>query len=358
MQIRTNEITASSGFSILEVMIAVGILSVASYFVVSLLHSSLKGSVQTNVTVQAENIKRNLVNNFTNDPSWINTLTATQNLSCLLPLYSGGAASCPAGDYTNIVLVKDGGPSPGGLLYDSSNASNGFDSNGFKCSGFTSAGNDKCPFRVDITVSLSCPAGCDDPQVRIIGDMKYAPVNPAFKASFNPSKYHFDFIRSQEASSLQSSCDMLDGVYDSGPPAKCRIAVVPSGAVIAVDSASCPPGFSTFTPAAGRVLEGAGAGGTTTYNVGDSGGSDSHTLTLDELPNHTHDVPEIVTDVAIFGSGGRGGYAAGSPFRSMGATGGLTNGGLPQPYGSQPDGSAAPIDIRQAYYPLLYCQKN
>jgi len=353
---RTKKITTSSGFSILEVMVAVGILGVASYFVVSLLHTSLKGSIQTNVTVQAENIKRNLVNNFTNDPSWINTVKASPTLSaCLAPLYSGGTASCPAGDYTNIV-VKDGG---GHLFYDSTATSNnGFDSNGAMClGGFTSAGNDKCPFRVDIKVTLSCPSGdCSNPQVQIVGDMKFAPVNPAFKVSFNPAKYHFDFIRGQEASSLQATCDMLNGVYDSGPPPKCRVSIVPSGAIIAVNSTSCPPGYSVFTQAAGRLI--VGVGGTSGYGMNDNGGSDTHTLSLAEMPIHYHDIGVIQSYVAIaFGITGRGGFAAGSFAETMGATGGLPD-GASQPFGTPANGTAKPFDSRQAFYTLLYCQKN
>jgi len=343
MQFRTKATVADSGFSLLEIMVAMGILAVASYFLISLLQTSLKGSTQNNVTVQAEMIKRNLVNNFTNDPSWINTVNSNPSLACLLPLYAGtpGGSTCAPGSISNIV-VMDGA----GLFYDSTvSANNGFDANGVMCpGGFNSAaGNDKCPFRVDITVNLICPAGgCGDPQIRIIGKMTYNPANPAFKkVTFNPDKYGFDFIRSQEASSLQASCDMLNGIYDSGPPPKCTIATVPQSTVIAVDAASCPDGYSPFGPAAGRVIMGAGSNGTTTYSVGDSGGSDTHILSLAEMPSHTHGVGAVARDVGFSAGGGRGAFVTGGPMRMSGATGG-----------------GQPFDNRQPYYALLYCQKN
>jgi len=336
------EITASSGFSLLEIMVAMGILAVASYFLISLLQTSLKGSTQTNVTVQAEMIKRNLVNNFTNDPSWINTVNNNPSLACLLPLYAGtrGGSTCAAGSIPNII-VMDGA----GLFYDSTiSANNGFDPNGVVCpGGFNSAtGNDKCPFRVDITVNLTCPAGgCGDPQIRITGKMTYAPASPAFKnVSFNSAKYGFDFIRSQEASATQASCDMFDGVYIPGPPPKCTIATVPQSTVIAVNQANCPPGYSAFTQAAGRVI--VGVGGAAGYALDVPGGSDTHTLSLQEMPNHNHGAGQVAGDSGNSrGHSGRGGFVAGGTPTQTFATGG---------------GQA--FDNRQAFYPLLYCKKD
>jgi hypothetical protein len=75
-----------------------------------------------------------------------------------------------------------------------------------------------------------------------------------------------------------------------------RIAL-PVGAIVAFDATTgCPNGWSPFERAGGRTLIGAGlhtnldqsGHALSTYKVGDIGGEERHTLTLEEMPGHTH----------------------------------------------------------------------
>jgi len=70
---------------------------------------------------------------------------------------------------------------------------------------------------------------------------------------------------------------------------------VPTGAVMAFDLPQCPPGWGDFAPLAGRVVVGAGSGNRdqadkllTARTLDDFGGEETHVLTIDEMPKHTH----------------------------------------------------------------------
>ncbi|MGZ6357861.1 MAG: type II secretion system protein [Bdellovibrionota bacterium] len=195
----------SGGFSLIEAMVAIGILGVIGYFVVSLFSSSLKNTTQSNVSVQADTFKRNLINNLSNDGAWANTVLKNPSLSCLAPLYptppaQPGQATCANPTTTNNIIVQNAGPGGGTTVYDNSNPVNGFTSSGAPCHGYSAAGNDQCPFQMNLAVTMSCPAPatiCANPQVELKGVLTYAPVSKAFQVALNASKYGFDFIRGQ-----------------------------------------------------------------------------------------------------------------------------------------------------------------
>lgn len=70
---------------------------------------------------------------------------------------------------------------------------------------------------------------------------------------------------------------------------------VPKGAVMAFDLAKCPEGWSDLQMTAGRVIVGAGEGNRdlgdrplTKRELHDMGGEEKHTLTVAEMPSHTH----------------------------------------------------------------------
>jgi len=58
----------------------------------------------------------------------------------------------------------------------------------------------------------------------------------------------------------------------------------PSGAVVAFDLATCPAGWSDYTSANGRQIIGISA----THARGTVGGSETHVLSVAEMPSHNH----------------------------------------------------------------------
>ncbi len=65
--------------------------------------------------------------------------------------------------------------------------------------------------------------------------------------------------------------------------------VVPEGAIVAFNLTKCPDGWSAFDEARGRTIIGIGKGNELSeYTLGQRGGSETHTLTVEELPKHQH----------------------------------------------------------------------
>lgn len=78
---------------------------------------------------------------------------------------------------------------------------------------------------------------------------------------------------------------------------------VPSGMVAAFDGPNeCPEGWVSFEEAAGRTLIGTGKGqGLSDRRYREQGGAETHTLTVAELPSHTHEVIQMIGNNDIDG---------------------------------------------------------
>ncbi len=93
-------------------------------------------------------------------------------------------------------------------------------------------------------------------------------------------------------------------------------ASVGSGAVVAYDLTKCPNGWSSFKPATGRFLVGAGSEFDVSYEKDSSGnrlsargrlqigGAEAHKLDLAELPKHNHNLTTSL-DGQAFQTGGK-----------------------------------------------------
>ena len=176
------------------------------------------------------------------------------------------------------------------------------------------------------------------------------------------------------SSLVGTACSMAGAIqYDSttNAPAYCNGASwssfgPPSGAVMAFALSSCPAGWVAAdgsggtTDMRGRTIIGYGQGNTaegggtgTNYEViGATGGAETHTLTIPELPvfhlYFNDDGPGTANGLAATGPSGQGYYAAQPPY------GGVTGTGAP----TSDIGGNQPHTIMMPYTVLLWCQKS
>jgi microcystin-dependent protein len=135
--------------------------------------------------------------------------------------------------------------------------------------------------------------------------------------------------------------------------------------VIAAFNGSCPTGWTEYTDAQGRAIIGAGQGdGLTNRTLGSTGGEEEHTLTLAEMPSHSHSMDSAgahthtgrVDNLVSSGS---------NNYRIVGwsHSGGITFSGAVASAGSHTHtinnaGSDAAHNNMQPYIALTYCQKQ
>jgi len=116
---------------------------------------------------------------------------------------------------------------------------------------------------------------------------------------------------------------------------------VPAGLIAAFNANQCPQGWTAFNAAAGRVLLGSGTLGIDQYAVGNTGGEARHTLTIPEIPSHTH--------TYRLGTGEQT-WATSMPANAQ-------NGGGPTGT-TNARGGSQPHENRPPYLVVKYCRKD
>ncbi|MBU3964149.1 hypothetical protein KJ562_00195 [Patescibacteria group bacterium] len=131
---------------------------------------------------------------------------------------------------------------------------------------------------------------------------------------------------------------------------------VPSG-MIAMFNASCPTGWTRFTALDGKFLVGGSS-----YNA-TAGGSNTITLTTNELPAHTH-TGTTASSGAHTHTTRAGSYAEGYPegiSKSVVTASTLetsSSGSHTHAFTTDSTGQGASIDIRPSYATIVLCTKN
>jgi len=118
----------------------------------------------------------------------------------------------------------------------------------------------------------------------------------------------------------------------------------PSGAVMSFDLAACPEGWTQLTAANGRTIIGTGNSGATgaiPHTLRQTGGEETHLLTISEMPSHTH----------LWGTDDYSGATGGKNQRDA-------NGGTVWSAETSATGGSQSHNNMQPYLTLLYCKKN
>jgi hypothetical protein len=128
--------------------------------------------------------------------------------------------------------------------------------------------------------------------------------------------------------------------------------LVPSGAVVAFNLLNCPTGWTALPQAGGRTIVGvnaAGGNGLSQRNLGDTVGEEAHTLSVAEMPSHSHTSVIYATVGTSFTNGTTG-------LQTQGGTSAPTNLGQSIPSNAAGGGNA--FSNMQPSLALLYCQKD
>lgn len=121
----------------------------------------------------------------------------------------------------------------------------------------------------------------------------------------------------------------------------------PTGAVMAFNLTECPAGWKIFEAAKGRTIVGAGQGTNLTNRaLGDTGGTEQHTLTVAQLPSHSHH--------GAINAHGNSYHTGGQPGLNMHVYGQGTTRSNAVSY----TGSGEAHNIMQPFVTLLYCEKE
>ena len=293
-------IRSTSGMSIMEVVIAAGIMGVVTMGVLSLSTLTLKQQTQSNVTFHADTTRRTLLAALNNRASWERTVTNPVNhgteegmsaLDCIPVVnpppglnQAGFACEAAGGAPFSNKMIRQVNNAAGGLVYDASTPTKGIGQSGAACDGFVdptsgAAGNDQCPLRFEVRWTAICSNNpCVNPQVQLRIVALYNP-GPN-RITFNPANYGVEAaLQGQLGSSgtcwthtgddLTQSCGTRVGIGTSTPNALTDLHVMRSGGM---------PRFSIHNPEEQRVFfELAGTGGV--------GGNEGFELEYDNAGN-------------------------------------------------------------------------
>lgn len=136
---------------------------------------------------------------------------------------------------------------------------------------------------------------------------------------------------------------MVSGaIYFLDVASKAPELIVPTGAVIPFNLTRCPPGWTEYTRVKGRTIIGAGKGdGLKDRALGETGGYEMHSLTVDEIPAHNHKT-WYYTEI----------------FQKGGHTGALTKETGGDSLNITFTGGGKPHNNMQPWVALLYCEKE
>lgn len=180
----------NKGFTLVEVLVVIGIAAFGILVVMSTAQLSNKTVTESSIRNSADAIRRNYTMTLNNPTAWQNTVNDLTNasLACIR---------------TNTPCPAAGGPfrlrnAANNLVYDPvTSASNGFSPSGAPCNTFSLAGNDACPLRLDLAWSPICPPAptpCVGAQVQIQARMLYRNSTPSRNLGWNEVQFGINSI--------------------------------------------------------------------------------------------------------------------------------------------------------------------
>lgn len=157
------------GFSVVEVMVVLGIMSVIAYYGMTPLLSFMKTQKTVDVKLTLSQIRENIRSTILNGKAWQKTIAVNSQMSCI----STGTTCSAFTTGTYFLNLRDGNDT---LLINSSTPTAGFTDAGSPCNAWSASGNPACPIRIRLRWTAVCMnTSCIHPQVLISGRFEYSP---------------------------------------------------------------------------------------------------------------------------------------------------------------------------------------
>ncbi len=163
MKIKDQILKNSKGQSLIQVVIALGMVGMLTLVLLSVQQIINKQQYQSSLNFQVDTNLRMIQSLINNPTAWGFTIAANSGLAC-----AANPSTCRQGDTANVFIVKDSILPSGNVYYDWTGPK-GLDKSGTPCTGFvnspipgvTGNGNSQCPlqFQIQWTADCSLPPG-------------------------------------------------------------------------------------------------------------------------------------------------------------------------------------------------------
>ncbi len=171
------------GFSILEVLVATGLMAIISLGLVTMFQNMAIEQKRINLFNTLRELKSRMEFVVRDQNAWVKTINDTSNpsLSCLINSTICTVQDPATGSPTKIVLSDAAGNRVFDLLDWTGAGASGFTENGTPCTTFSSAagaGVDSCPISYRLVYLMFCTNGattCSNPQIKVTGRLIFNP---------------------------------------------------------------------------------------------------------------------------------------------------------------------------------------
>lgn len=172
-------IYTNKGLSIIEVLVAVGLMSIVSVGVMTMMQNTVIDQKKNVLMSSLRENKLRIENIIRDQGAWSRTVNGPLNTSALWTNLRNNSqvTEIPNTNPEKVVLYDAAGNVAFNLLDWDDTTGNGFTDAGAACTTFTTAGNDSCPVSYRVLISADCgaPATCINPQLKVVARLIFRP---------------------------------------------------------------------------------------------------------------------------------------------------------------------------------------
>ncbi len=198
------------GFSLVEVMVSVGMMTIAGLSIMGLSQLANQDSLQLRATRVALTARAQIEAALKNPASWRQSVAQNTSFACVNTSPGCNLSGSNAGYYDFVLYGTGAGEK---VTFDSTDTTTRYSIQGGACPAGTASPDPQCPIKFMARWKPLCQTyPCLNPTL----DIKVSLV-PEFGTNappFNPAKYEYATVRGVDDGSLQSACQILNGTYN------------------------------------------------------------------------------------------------------------------------------------------------